>query len=269
MNVSERKKYENHPIGMTLKFILFVLIFALTTIMIETVFGHFLATFGQRDNTVSVNGESDSSLPSRIVILDAGHGGEDGGASSKSGIREKDLNLSVSLLLADYLRASGTEVVLTRDSDRLLYDPNDDYEGRKKVLDLKARLEIAEEVAAEHPGIEVLFVSIHMNSYPSDHVSGLQVWYSPNASEASSSLAKKIQETTQALLQPDNHRKVKEAGSNIYLLDRLEIPSVLVECGFLSNEHEALLLSDASYQKKLAFTLFTAIMNYSSIEDVS
>lgn len=267
MNASEYQKYEKRPASTTLKFILFVLIFALVTIAIQSVFKYFLGSRRGINESVSADGQVESAVPSRIVVLDAGHGGEDGGASSKSGSLEKDLNLSVTLLLADYLRASGVKVVLTRDSDRLLYDPNADYEGRKKVLDLRARLEIAENVAAEHPTEEVLFVSIHMNAYPSESINGLQVWYSPNASEESSALAKSIQNTAQELLQPDNRRKVKEAGSNIYLLDRLRIPSVLVECGFLSNEHEAALLSDASYQKKLAFTLFTAIINHSDSAD--
>lgn len=193
----------------------------------------------------------------RVVVLDAGHGGEDGGAVSKSGIAEKDLNLAVTLLLRDLLVANGISVILTRETDTLLYDKTADYEGRKKALDLEARRKIAEQTP------NCVFVSIHMNTYPIDNCTGLQVWYSPN-NPLSQELAVNIQSTTKAILQPNNDRRIKASGSSIYLLYHLTVPAVLVECGFLSTPHEAELLATPEYQKKLAFTIFCGIMGYGS-----
>ncbi len=253
-----------HPTEIAFTLLLFILICATVTSTLRLPLQHSTLSAEEERDSTSVFHDTDGESAERIVILDAGHGGEDGGASSKSGVKEKDLNLSVSLLLADSLRLKGVTVILTRDTDRLLYDPNSNYKGQKKALDLKARKEIAERVKSEHPKSEILFVSIHMNSYPSESAKGLQVWYSPNSEAESRSLAEKIQNTARDLLQPSNNRKIKKAGSNIYLLDRIMIPAVLVECGFLSNEGEATLLSDATYQKKLTSALFSAIMDYFS-----
>lgn len=261
---SECRKRDRSPKKIVLAFLLFVLIYTLITTILQFCFKRITASAHKESGSISVFNETQTIDFQKIVILDAGHGGEDGGASSKSGVQEKDLNLSVALLLADHLRLNGIKVILTRDSDRLLYDPNTNYEGRKKVLDLKTRVEIAERVASEHPNSEILFLSIHMNAYPSESVKGLQVWYSKNSESKSKHLAESIQNTAKSLLQPENNRKVKVAGSNIYLLDRIEIPAVLVECGFLSNASEARLLSDSSYQKKLAFSLFSAVTDYFS-----
>ncbi len=187
------------------------------------------------------------------VVLDAGHGGEDGGASTADGVHEKDLNLAIVLLLRDLLEANGVKVVLTRETDTLLYDRNADYDGHKKALDFAARKKIAEETE------DAVFVSIHMNTYPRADCTGLQVWYSPNHEE-SRGIAEEIQSTAVALLQPQNKRTVRAAGSNIYLLHHLEVPAVLVECGFLSSPEEAALLCNADYQKQLAYTVFSALL---------
>lgn len=187
----------------------------------------------------------------RVVVIDAGHGGEDGGAQSAAGLYEKEVNLAVALYLRDYLEAAGIPTVMTRTEDKLLYDPTSDYRGRKKVLDLAARLEIASSVP------DSLFISIHMNAFPQTQYSGLQVWYSP-AHPASEQVAQRIQ--TEALrLDPGNRRRIKAAGSNIFLLDRLQTPALLVECGFLSNPAEAARLGEEAYRRQLAFTLFLAL----------
>lgn len=192
------------------------------------------------------------SPPFTRVVLDAGHGGEDSGAQSAAGLYEKDVNLAVAFCLRDYLEAAGIPTVMTRTQDRLLYNPTDSYRGKKKILDLAARLEIARSVP------DSLFVSIHMNSFPQAKYSGIQVWYSP-ADPESARVASGIQ--TQALrLAPDNRRKPQAAGSNIFLLDRLDSPAVLVEGGFLSNPEEAARLGTEAYRRRLAFVLFLAIM---------
>lgn len=193
------------------------------------------------------------SLPT--VIIDAGHGGEDGGAIGKNGVVEKDLNLEIAFMLSDMLRASGMNVIMTRTEDILLYDRNVDFMGRKKSLDLKARLEIAKSVP------DSIFVSVHMNAFPTEKYKGLQVWYSKNDS-GSKQLADMIQEYVAAKLQPENSRATKKAGSSIYLLDRAVSPAVLIECGFLSNAEECEKLADENYRRQLSFVLFAAIRRY-------
>ncbi len=207
-------------------------------------------------NTVYPTG-ADSTPPTRritTIVLDPGHGGEDPGASDKDGTLEKDLNLSIALLLRDILTASGIEVIMTREDDRLLYDRNTDYEGHKKMLDAAARKKIAEEAP------NAVYLAIHMNTYPREDCRGLQVWYSPNHGD-SYAIAKAVQETVKNTLQPQNHRTVKASGSNIYLLQALKVPAILIECGFLSCPEEAALLKDREYRQQLALTLACAILN--------
>lgn len=196
--------------------------------------------------------QTDADRPLPTVVIDAGHGGEDGGAVSADGLLEKDINLDIAMRLRDLLVANGIPVVMTRTEDILLYDRNADYEGRKKSLDLAARRKIAEETP------NCLFVSIHMNSFPDARYDGLQVWYSPN-DPASETVAQTIQKTAKEILQPENDRKIKAATSAIYLLHHLTVPAVLVECGFLSNPAEAAKLGTDAYRQDVAFTLFLAI----------
>lgn len=260
--------------GYLLRFLAFILLFVLLTLgtryLLLSLLERLPMLLGGDDPTVpnaETVGESDR-RPHRIVVVDAGHGGEDGGTSAADGTVEKDLNLSTALFLADLLRASGVEVILTRETDRLLYDPLSDYRGKKKMLDQRERLRITETAASEHPDAEVLFVSIHMNSYPSEAVRGLQVWYSKN-NAASRALAESVRVTNTELLQPDNTKEVKAAGTNIFLLDRLGVPAVLIECGFLSCPAEAELLKEEEYRRKVAFTILTAILNYETPEAVT
>jgi N-acetylmuramoyl-L-alanine amidase len=204
-----------------------------------------------------VNSEVDTTSPPliRTIILDAGHGGEDGGAIGQVNgreIYEKDINLSVTLMLRDLLEAEGFNVILTRETDTLLYDRNTEYKGRKKALDLAARLAIGQNTP------DAMFVSIHMNAFPQKQYHGLQVYYSTNH-PLSSTIAQSIQSETVRRLQPNNTRAIKGADSNIYLLHHMKCPAVLVECGFLSNEEECRLLCDKEYQEQLAFVLFCSI----------
>lgn len=228
-----------------LKFFLFFLIFS----VIAGMFSFLANRYGTPTQAVQNAPQSKRFC----IVLDAGHGGEDGGAVSDSGIFEKDLNLAIAKKLATLLELNGVDVIMTRTEDVLLYDRTIDYHGRKKVLDLAARRKIAEEAE------DCMFVSIHMNAYPLPQYSGLQVWYSPNH-ETSYTLAQEIQNRIQANLQPQNNRKIKSATTSIYLLHHLQCPAVLVECGFLSNPEEAQKLADETYQNELAFFLFTAIM---------
>lgn len=199
--------------------------------------------------------QTDPSLSSLTVVLDPGHGGEDCGAIGVNGVYEKDLNLSVSKSVAALLRAGGTKVVMTRTEDLLLYDKSSHYQGQKKVQDLMNRRKKAEEYS------DGIFISIHMNAFSDPRYCGLQVWYSPNH-PASQRLAEHIQTDSRALLLPHNHRQIKVAGENIYLLHHLTCPAVLVECGFLSNPGECNTLSSIEYQRQLALSLSTSILKY-------
>ena len=186
-----------------------------------------------------------------VIVLDAGHGGEDGGATGVNGALEKELNLSLSAMLADLLRTAGYTVVQTRTQDRLLCEA-DTPKGHRKQTDLENRLKMAQ----KYPN--ACLVSIHMNTFPLPECQGAQVWYSQNDAR-SQALAEEIQENIRIYLQPDNHRRIKAATSSIYLLRHAEIPAVLVECGFLSSASESALLADATYRQKLAFCIFRAI----------
>lgn len=233
------------------QFLIFSMLLAATALLLI-----YAVVFAYRtwDDGAS-KGASAEPDPVLTVILDAGHGGEDGGAVGKDGTAEKELNLSIATMLSDMLRASGVKVIMTRTEDVLLYDRNVDYKGRKKSLDLRARLEVA------NANPDALFVSIHMNAFPNKKYSGLQVYYSKNAGE-SRALAENIQSTVKTLLQPENDRKIKKAGSSIYLLDRAPGIAVLVECGFLSNDEECEKLCTVKYRRQLAFALFDAICSF-------
>jgi N-acetylmuramoyl-L-alanine amidase len=229
-------------------FIVSFLILAITLILIGI---HLSNTSAILSYNNSITNED----PLPTIILDAGHGGEDGGTIGTNGNLEKDLNLKIVLDLYEILKCSNFPVILTRSEDILLYDTNIDYHGRKKALDLAKRLEIAQ----EHENS--IFISIHQNSFSDSKYSGLQVYYSIN-DPSSSDLAERIQLFNKQALQPKNERKTKAAGKNIFLLDRINTTAVLVECGFLSNQKECEMLSNEDYQKKLATVMYAAILDY-------
>ena len=195
---------------------------------------------------------AENSVP--VIVIDAGHGGEDGGASGADGTLEKELNLAVAECTAEYLRLAGYDVRMTRTDDRLLYDLYGDrteYTGHKKTYDLRNRIRFAREAEAD------LLLSIHMNSFPQAQYSGLQVYYA--AAEGSRAAAERIQTYTRLYLQPDNTRQVKQATSAIYLLNRSDRPAVMIECGFLSNEAELARLKDEEYRRALALSIACAV----------
>lgn len=193
----------------------------------------------------------DNAIPT--LIIDAGHGGEDGGAVSAGGISEKDLNLSVALTLSDMLRSAGYRVVLTRNDDSMLY--TDKEKGSLKMQDLKSRIELANNIE------NGIFVSIHMNKFSQEKYSGLQVFYSNN-SRYSTDLAQKIQTNTKKYIQPENKREVKDAGRNIYIMERSKNPAVLIECGFLSNKDECKKLTESEYRKQIGSVIYASLVEF-------
>ncbi len=194
-----------------------------------------------------------------VIIIDAGHGGEDGGTIGIDGTIEKELNLAIALELFELFNSDGYTVKLTRDTDVLLYDRNSDYYGHKKEQDMATRLEICRQYE------NAIFISIHMNSFSESKYKGLQVYHSPLP--ASRALADKIQAAVSKNLQTDNTRRIKPSDGNIYLLDKNIHPSVLIECGFLSNAEDCALLSDKNYRSRLCLTIFFAVKNYIDLND--
>ena len=198
-----------------------------------------------------------ASAEEMLVIIDAGHGGEDVGATGVNGVFEKDLNLSLAFMLGEMLNEQGIAVVYTRTEDKMLYKESENIKGIRKISDLKNRCKIAK----NYPN--ALFVSIHMNTFGESKYSGLQVYYSNNNHD-SERLASAIQANVKREVQPDNNRKIK-AGKDIYILENIDNVSVLIECGFLSNPEEAKKLSQKEYQKMLSFSIICGIIEYMNI----
>ncbi len=189
-----------------------------------------------------------------LIIIDAGHGGEDSGAIGSNGVYEKDLNLEIANSLGEELKKEGFAVLYTRTTDKLLYSEDENIKGLRKISDLKNRCKIA----AEHPN--AIFVSIHMNSYGNSKYSGLQVYYSEN-DKNSYTLATKIQSTVKETVQPENNRVIKN-GKGIYVLENNQNVCVLIECGFITNPDECKNLSEKEYQKRLCSAIVCGIIDY-------
>ncbi len=225
------------------------------TLMCVFLFGGLLYTaFDEAPNVPTVT----VARKNPVVVIDAGHGGEDGGASAND-VLEKDINLSISLKLRDMLTAAGVEVVMTREEDKSIYDESAGTTREKKVSDLHNRADIIN--SSENN----ILVSIHQNKFEQSKYSGTQIFYSKNNPQ-SELLAESIRKSVTGLIQPDNKRELKPAESSIYILDTATVPAVIVECGFISNEEEAKLLSDDNYQQKMAFAIFCGIMNRLSVQ---
>lgn len=219
----------------------------------------FLCEHASLSPLANVAQTQESTAP--VIILDAGHGGEDGGATGVNGVLEKDLNLALSQKLGILLELAGYTVIQTRSEDRLLCDA-DTPRGHRKQGDLEGRLA----VARKYPNS--LFISLHMNTFPNDSCRGTQVWYTQN--DASSiEWANAVQGAIKKTLQPQNNRKTKAATSSIYLLRHATTPAILIECGFLSTPSECELLSTEAYQKALALTIFSAICDKMPCHEVS
>ncbi len=190
----------------------------------------------------------------KIIIIDAGHGGEDSGAVGVNGALEKDINLQIALEIGKAFEEKDYIVVYTRTDDRLLYTEEQNIKGIRKINDLKNRCKFAE----KYP--ESVFISIHMNSFGSAKYSGLQVYYSEK-NEESRILADAIQNRVIEDLQKENNRKTKP-GKDMYVLENVENTAVLIECGFLTNKEECEKLSQKEYQKQLSFSIVCAIIDY-------
>ena len=227
----------------------------LAVVLLFTVTASLVGLLGRQNDASYVSAETSDPDKAPVIVVDAGHGGEDGGASSDSGIAEKDINLRIAKMCGVILLAGGYDVRLSRTDDRMIYDMYDDledYTGQKKIFDLRNRVRFAEEADAD------VFVSIHLNKFCLARYSGLQVYYSPNES-ASSLYAESVKNTVRQFLQPANEREIKKATSSIYILSSIKVPAILVECGFLSNPEELSRLIDPAYDLSLALCISVAL----------
>lgn len=190
--------------------------------------------------------------PPVTVVIDAGHGGEDGGAVSVTGVHESGINLEIALRVNDLLHLLGIETAMIRTGDVSVYTEGSTV-AQKKVSDIRHRVEIVRQT--ERP----LLLSIHQNQFQEAKYRGAQVFYAQT--DGSQALAERLQEQLAAQVDPNNHRACKRAR-DIYLMEHISCTAVLVECGFLSNPAEEALLRDAAYQKKLAATVACTIFSF-------
>lgn len=194
-----------------------------------------------------------------VYVLDAGHGGEDGGAVSKGGVKESDINLSVVRDLDALLCFLGQNTVLTRDSDTSIHSDGAQTLREKKVSDLKNR------VALVNATPDAVLVSVHQNSLPQvPSVHGAQVFY--GKLPRGDALAASVQLALNGSVNAGNEKHEKPIDPTIYLMKNVTCPAILVECGFLSNEHETSMLQDADYQKLLAVAIASGLLNAEETE---
>ena len=184
----------------------------------------------------------------KTVIIYPGHGGIDVGTIGIDGSLEKNINLSISLDLYDFLMVSGINTVLTRDGDYEMYRAGE----QRTKSDLYNRMDYINSVPNS------ILISIHQNHFENEAEWGTQVWYSPN-DEISPTLADKILQSVKKNIQPENKRENKVSDNSYYILYKAQKPSVMVECGFVSNENENKRLQDKEYQRDMAYSILVGI----------
>ncbi|MBQ8280366.1 MAG: N-acetylmuramoyl-L-alanine amidase [Roseburia sp.] len=204
----------------------------------------------QNTQTESISSTEPSDDNSVCIVIDAGHGGADPGKVGVNDTLEKDINLAIALLLKEQLEDAGIQIILTRDSDVDLSNGASNF----KSADMQNRCKLITEA---NP---VFTVSIHQNSYPSENVTGAQVFYYTH-SEEGKNLATQLQNSLITNLDPSNKRQPK-ANDSYYLLKKTPTPTVIVECGFLSSPTEAALLSTTEYQEKVVNAITLGILEY-------
>ncbi len=193
-----------------------------------------------------------------VIIIDAGHGGEDGGAIADDGTLEKNLNLDISLKLNHIMSVFGYKTRQIRTIDTDLHETGDTIRQRK-ISDIRNRFAIMNEYE------KCVYVSIHQNKFSDEKITGAQTFYSPN-NEESKILAQFIQKSIAEQLQPNNDRVIKKSGTDIFLLYNATRPTTMVECGFISNKNELFNLKSTNYQTKMALSVAIGIINYNISE---
>ena len=231
---------KNKLLGATLGIFLFVFAFMLISNYTNS-----------QENSINV-----VSLPvsGKVIVIDAGHGIPDEGAQSSNGTTEAQTNLKIALKLQNLLEQSGCTVVLTRSDENAIYDIDSKSLRQKKISDIHNRVKIGNESSAD------IFVSIHLNKIPQQQYSGWQTFYHAKDSNGKK-LAVWIQNSLNLSIQKENNR-VSKSIENIYIVKHVEIPTTIVECGFLSNPDEEKLLLEDSYQNRLSWGIYNGIIDY-------
>ena len=209
-----------------------------------------LAMGGSR--AVTVLSENAPVTDRKVVVIDPGHGGVDGGATSVTGVLESQLNLEIALKLNDLMHLLGIETVMIRETDCSVYTEGQTI-AQKKITDLKQRVRIVNDIP------NATLVSIHQNLFVDERYSGAQVFYAPT--DGSQILAKKMQTAFVQSVNPDSNRKSKRADS-IYLMQHIHCPGILIECGFLSNRQEEAKLRNPEYQKQLCAVIASVMSTF-------
>lgn len=219
--------------------ILYFLIFALF-LTIPLVGNHSISTL------------ADTQSNRNYVIIDAGHGGVDGGAVSYTGVYESKINLEISSRVNDLMHLLGLRTIMIRDTDKSVYTDGQTI-AAKKISDIKERVRIINTTP------QALLISIHQNHFHDARYSGAQVFYNNTAD--SKLLAEKMQQAFRENLNPANKRKQK-LSSGVYLMDHINCTGLLIECGFLSNPGEEAMLRDTVYQQKISAVITTTVSQY-------
>lgn len=206
------------------------------------------------DRAITVIAESQPIERKHCIILDAGHGGEDGGATSCTGKLESGFNLDITLRLNDLLHLLGYDTGMIRTTDTAVYTKGETI-AQKKVSDLKERVRIVNETE------NALLLSIHQNNFSDGKYSGAQVFYA--GTEGSKALAKQLQAAFVSTLNPGSNRQCKKSDG-VYLMEHIDCTGVLIECGFLSNAEEEAKLSSPEYQKKLCCVIAATVSGFLS-----
>lgn len=209
----------------------------------------FVSVFALKGTYMLIKSVNVNAVSSRkTVVIDAGHGGKDAGTIGIDGTEEKRINLEIALILHDYFTVSGINCLCIREGDYEIYPAGSD----RNKSDLYNRLDYINSVPNS-----VLF-SIHQNHYTDESAWGTQVWYSANNAE-SKEYADLVLSNVKSLLQPENERLNKVSDSSYYLLYKAQVPSIMIECGFMSNREENEMLKSKDYQKKFAYSVLTGI----------
>ena len=226
--------------------------YAEMALVYAAVAGLFLAAAWAGSNTVTVMAQRSPVERDHTIVIDAGHGGEDGGAVSCTGVTEKELNLDIALRLDDLLHLMGYRTRMTRRTDISVYTSGETI-ARRKASDLQERVQMVQQVQ------DPILISIHQNLFSDPQYGGAQVFYDP-AGEGQP-LAQVLQMSFRETLNRGSRRDIKKADG-IYLMEHIDCPGILVECGFLSNPREEALLRSDEYQRSLCIVIAAGVANF-------
>ena len=200
-------------------------------------------------NTVTTIQQQKAVSRNHMIVIDAGHGGIDGGATSCTGVLESHINLEIALRLEDMFHLLGYDTVMIRKTDESIYTEGNTI-ASQKISDLKERVRIANETP------NAILISLHQNTYSDSRYRGAQVFYGNDVQ--SKTLAQAVQKNLVAVLNPGSQRKSKSA-KGVYLMEHISCPGILIECGFLTNPEEEALLRDGQYQTKLCGVIAASV----------